>query len=257
MRKRYVSRTAIPGNRLATFSLTTSSSSANESPGLPADRRRNRDEACQHVRQLDAREPRAAVVLHDHRQVHAQVRDERKRVSGIERERRQHRMDVPAVVVVQVGLDRRGVVGRVEDPDAVRGQQRAQDVGPAALDVVHHPLGPDADGVELLLRAHAVRRQRLALGTELPQQRRHPDHEELVQVGRDDGEELHPLEQRVAFVLGLQQDALVELQPAQLAVDEQRRVLEVRGIRSLVGKSRGCFRDFGEAGHAGKRKSPS
>ena len=138
---------------------------------------------------------------------------------GVERERRQHRVDVPAVVVVEVRLDRRGVVRRVEDPDAVRGEQRAEDVGPAALDVVRHPLGAPADGVELLLRAHSVGRQHLAVGAELAQQRGHADHEELVEVGRDDREELDPLEQRVTLVLGLQQDPLVELQPAQLAVD--------------------------------------
>ena len=41
--------------------------------------------------------------------------------------------------------------------------------GPAALDVVHHPLGPQANGGELLLGAHPVRRQRLAVGAALAQ----------------------------------------------------------------------------------------
>ncbi|MCY4122162.1 MAG: hypothetical protein OXG72_14715, partial [Acidobacteria bacterium] len=201
-------------------------------------RGRNRDEARQHVRQLDAGEARAPGLLDHHRQVHAQVRDERERMPGVERQRGQHRVDVPAVVVLQVVLDRRAVVGRVEDANAVRRQPRPHDVGPAALDVVHHPLGPQANGVELLLGAHPVGRQRLAVGAELAQQRRHPHHEELVQVGRHDREELDPLEQRMALVLGLQQHPLVELQPAQLPVDVQRRVLQVRGVRSRVAARR-------------------
>ena len=48
----------------------------------------------------------------------------------------------------------------------------------------------------------------------------HADHEELVQVRREDRQELHPLQQRIVRVLGLFQHARVELQPAQLAVDE-------------------------------------
>ena len=46
----------------------------------------------------------------------------------------------------------------------------------------------------------------------------HPDHEELVQVGREDGEEAHPLEQRDRFVLGQLEHALVESEPALLPV---------------------------------------
>ena len=46
----------------------------------------------------------------------------------------------------------------------------------------------------------------------------HPDHEELVQVVREDGQEPHPLEQRDGFVLGELEHALVEPEPALLAV---------------------------------------
>ena len=62
-------------------------------------------------------------------------------------------------------------------------------------------------------------------------------HVELVQIGAEDGEELHALEQRRALVQRLVQDAAVELEPAQVAVDPgvlqqvflcgQRRELQV------------------------------
>ena len=45
-----------------------------------------------------------------------------------------------------------------------------------------------------------------------------------------DAEELHALEQRMRRVARLREHTLVELEPAQLAVDVQRRVLQVGRI---------------------------
>ena len=67
-------------------------------------------------------------------------------------------------------------------------------------------------------------------GAILLQERRHAHHEELVEVGGDDGQELDALEQGMGLVECLIQDPLVELQPAQLPVDVERRVLEVGRI---------------------------
>ena len=66
------------------------------------------------------------------------------------------------------------------------------------------------------------------LGLDLLLERRDPDHEELVEVGPVDRDELEPLEQRVALVERLFEDAVVELQPRELAVDVQRRIVERR-----------------------------
>ena len=52
-------------------------------------------------------------------------------------------------------------------------------------------------------------------------------------------EELHALEQRMRRVARLGEDALVELEPAELAVDVQRRILEVGRIDLRVGGARG------------------
>ena len=49
----------------------------------------------------------------------------------------------------------------------------------------------------------------------------------LVEVAGGDGEELDPFEQAVARVVRFRQHALVELEPAQLAVQVERRVIEV------------------------------
>src|ERR1700733_5649697 len=47
----------------------------------------------------------------------------------------------------------------------------------------------------------------------------YPDHEEFIHVGARNGNELHALEQRIALVLGLFEDAPLERQQTQLVVD--------------------------------------
>jgi hypothetical protein len=50
-----------------------------------------------------------------------------------------------------------------------------------------------------------------------------PLHEELVQVGAEDGQKLRPLQQRRAFVQGLREHAIVKIQPTQIPVDPNVR----------------------------------
>jgi hypothetical protein len=47
----------------------------------------------------------------------------------------------------------------------------------------------------------------------------HANHEELVEVGGEDRQELAALDQRQRLVLGQLQDAVVEVQPGQLPVE--------------------------------------
>jgi len=75
---------------------------------------------------------------------------------------------------------------------------------------------PDRD--QLLAWAHAVRGVRGHAGEVLPAESGDAYLEELVQVGREDREELHPLEQGIPPVARLVQDAVVELEPGELAV---------------------------------------
>src|SRR6187401_3281638 len=51
-------------------------------------------------------------------------------------------------------------------------------------------------------------------------------HEELVEVRGDDGRKLDPLEERHRVVAGFLEHAIVEREPRQLAIEEQRRILE-------------------------------
>ena len=58
------------------------------------------------------------------------------------------------------------------------------------------------------------------------------DLEELVEVGRDDAQELQPLEQRHGAVLGLREHAAVEFERLQLAIEEMLGsvALHARGL---------------------------
>jgi hypothetical protein len=101
---------------------------------------------------------------------------------------------------------------------------------PAARQAAHHRQRPAADGHQLLLGVEPVGREVLDAGPVLLQQRGQADHEELVQVGAADAQELDPLEERMRRVPGLGEHALIELEPRQLAVQVERRVREVGRI---------------------------
>ena len=55
-----------------------------------------------------------------------------------------------------------------------------------------------------------------------------PHHEEFVEVVGRDRQEAHPLQQRVMLIGGLFQDAAVEVQPGQLAIDEALRAFKLK-----------------------------
>ncbi len=84
-----------------------------------------------------------------------------------------------------------------------------------------------ADQGDRLRRRAPVLARHLDTGIDLVVQPGDADHVELVQVGRVDGAELHPLQQRQLLVLGQLEHALVEVEPRKLAVQVQRRVLQV------------------------------
>jgi hypothetical protein len=136
-------------------------------------------------------------------------------VRRIEAERRQHRRDAVVEDVGHLGLLLGSQLLPAEQVDSVLRQARLQDVAKAARFLFEHgddPLTHRQEQVALLLRGVAlVARRRPDQG--------HPLHEELVQVRREDREELDPLEQRRALVERLLQHAPVELEPAEIAVD--------------------------------------
>ena len=80
---------------------------------------------------------------------------------------------------------------------------------------------------DLLLRRAAVVGQLLHPGDRLLLEAADPLHEKFVEVRRGDGQELHPLEQRIALIQRLGEDAPVEREPGELAIEKQFGRLEI------------------------------
>src|SRR5204863_6312258 len=83
------------------------------------------------------------------------------------------------------------------------------------------------DSVDRLRRGQTVGAAGADPGLDLVVQTGDAHHEELVEVRRPDREELRALEQWDRLVLGELEHAVVEVEPRQLAVGEQRAVVEV------------------------------
>ena len=186
-----------------------------------------RHKARQHARHLDARELGPPGMAHAHREVHAQVRDIRERVPRVERQRREDGKDVILEILGQPRVDRRRVLGGLEKVDALGGEQRPQRLAPARGLIVDLRERARANRRQLLIGGLAVDRDLFDAGPELLQDGRDAHHEELVQVGAGNGEELDALEQRVRWILRLREHPLVERQPAQFTIDIERRVAEI------------------------------
>ena len=120
---------------------------------------------------------------------------------------------------------------RGDQADAVLRQRRAK----VALEALPEPiaLAEDAlaDRIDLLRGAQPVGAASVHTGFELVVQVGDPHHVELVEVGLPDRAELDPLEQRHRGILRELQDAVVEVEPGQLAVEIEGGVLEVDRLR--------------------------
>jgi hypothetical protein len=113
---------------------------------------RQRLEARQAVGDLHARELRAPLVPHDDGEVPAAVRDDRKRMARIERQRRQQREDLAPEVLGEVRAHGVRVVFGIDEADAVLLERGAQRSAPARRLIFHQPRRATPDGGELLGR---------------------------------------------------------------------------------------------------------
>ena len=188
-----------------------------------AERLRHLHPARQHVRRLDPGEAgrRVSRRLDRDGERQADVRDEREGVGGVDRQRRQHGEELAVELVGEVAPLAPPQPVPAHQLEAVLGEGREEvAVEQPALALDHRPhLGVDRR--ELLEGGAVGAGIELAhVAGELLLQAAHPLHEELVEVGVEDGDELQPLQQRVGGVLRLVQHAGVELQPRQLAVEQ-------------------------------------
>ncbi len=189
------------------------------------------DEPVEPFRHLDAGESLLGRVRVDgeHAQRERQPGDVREWLARADRERRQDRVDVARVHRLEaLQLLRRALLDR-DDLDTLGGERRLQLALPELRLPSRQLRDACLDARERLGGGEAVGG---ALGKScrlLIEEAGDAHHEELVQVRREDGAELDPLEQRLRLVPGEVEDARVELDPRQLAVEKPIFGCEVAG----------------------------
>ena len=107
----------------------------------------------------------------------------------------------------------------------LRAERGGRDDADAGSMKLRHDLGVQRPVLQFDHRVRRGRQPREALpssgrGGQTALERRHPHHEELVEVGADDGQEAQPFQQRHLRAQCLIEHAPVELHPAQLPVQE-------------------------------------
>ena len=152
----------------------------------------------------------------------------------IDGERRQDRKDVQQEMIFEPFAFSFADLAAVDDGESGGGKVDAQ-IAPAfelLLDQQHDAL---ADFLKLLGRGHALLGRRQHASTDLTAQTRDAHHEELVEIVSGDRDEAQLLEQRVIAIGGFFEDAAVEFEPGEFAIDEaMRRGREfLRALRQL------------------------
>ena len=194
------------------------------------------DEARQGVGHLDAGEVllAAARVAQDDGEVEGQARDVGEGVGRVDRQRGEDRVDLVAEVAGQALLLVGVELVPAQDLHVALGQGRAdvllEEGGLAGGEL----LGAAGDLGQDLVGVQAGGAHRGDAGLDAAHEPGDAHHVELVQVGGEDRQEPGALQQGQGVVLGLLQDALVEVQPGQLPVDEA--VLEgLQGRQEILG----------------------
>jgi hypothetical protein len=178
------------------------------------DRRGDRDQA------LDVLVVPLPPQIEDHAE--AEVGDEGERVRRVDRDRRENREQALHEVSLEpLALPPVEIAG--SENRNVRGVQLGPQLLPAALLALDQRRHPLVDQDQLLGRVVAVRAPGPLPGAQLSLESGDPDHRELFQIARRDRQKTEPFEQRIALVVGLLEDALVEGEPRQLAIEKAFR----------------------------------
>jgi hypothetical protein len=184
----------------------------------------DRPEARQHLGHLDAREAAIAGerIAYEHAEREREVRDVGERPSWPDGERRQHGEDHAQEGGGELGALAVVAVGERDDLHAAARELGHQLLEDAAL-LVHEPVGALGDLVEHLGERELTRcRPPPGACAGVLEQPGDPHHVELVEVGREDRQVAHPLEQRHLLVARELEHAAVELDPGELAVEQSR-----------------------------------
>ena len=194
---------------------------------------RQSDEARQQRRHLDTGEAHLVTdrVAHHHREVEREVRNVRKGMRRIHRERREHGENPGTKLGEEEVVSRLIEVGDRGDRDPLLLEGRCDMAREKIGTSLEEGPGPLVNGSQLLAGGHAVGRGLREGGVNLLLQAGDPDLEELVDVLAQDRQKPHPLEQRQRLVLGHGQHAIVEVELGKLPVQVARLRLDRGRLR--------------------------
>ena len=113
----------------------------------------------------------------------------------INRQRRQHRPHLGAVILRQPGQVPQLQFRGVQDADAISGQGRQQVLAQGRVLLLDHAAHPFGDGLESLAGRQAVHAAFDGFALDLLFDARHPDFKKLVEIGTHDAEELEAFQQ--------------------------------------------------------------
>jgi hypothetical protein len=177
---------------------------------------------------LDATHQRLGVLgmMAGDEQIERQIGDEGEGMRRIERQRRHEREDVLEIAVAQRALFAGVELLVLQELDAVLAQRFGQlerELALLALELAHHGVALG----DLFLRRAAVDRPFLHAGGDLLLETADPLHEEFVEIRGRNRQEFHAFQKRIERILRLLQDARVEGQPGELAVQVELGGVEV------------------------------
>ena len=182
---------------------------------------RQTDEPVDAVRHADQRIHRPAVSharkLQGNRE--AEIGNERERVRRIDGERRQQRKNVREKEILEPGLLRLADIGSVNQRNAGFRERPPQlaPLGLLILDQQQHGFG---NAHKLLGGCQAFGAFGADAGAHLRSKAGDAHHEKFVEVVGRDREELQPLQQGIAAIGGFFENAPVEIEPGEFAVDK-------------------------------------
>ena len=162
----------------------------------------------------------------EHAERQRQRGDVRERLAGPDRERRQHGIDLPVEERRELFELLLGAVRDPADADPFLLERRAQLLLPEARLLGRQREHPLADLGQRLLRRASVQRVNREARRVLAHEAADAHREELVEVLGEPRAERQALEERETRVGGELEDALVEVERGQLAVEEPLRPLD-------------------------------
>ncbi len=138
--------------------------------------------------------------------------------------------------------------------------ERIPQHAPAGLLVRGEPADRGRDFDQLVGGAETVGTRRRHAGAHLGAQARDAHHEKFVEVAGGDGEEAQAFQQRMVRVLGFFENAPVEMQPGELAIDEALGARDdlgygQNGVRQRR-RSNGLGANGTQRGFAGRQRLP-